>query len=106
YLDPDGAKLEIPAKIPELTARRVRELALLAFRTLDGYGMARADFLLDKKTGQVYFNEINTIPGFTPTSMYHLLWRHEGVPLPELLNRLIELALRRHQARAGLKTSP
>lgn len=106
YLDPDGAKLTIPAAIGAKIARQVQDLALRAFRALDGYGMARADFLMDKRTGRVYFNEINTIPGFTGSSMYPLLWKASGVDTPELLTRLVELALRRHRARARLKTSP
>ena len=106
YLDPDGAQLKVPAPIPRQRARQVRELALLAFRALDGYGMARADFLLDKKTGKIWFNEINTIPGFTAISMYPRLWKASGVDTPELIHRLIELALRRHRARSRLKTAP
>ena len=106
YLDPDGAKLLIPAPIPKETAQKVRELSLRAFCVLDGYAMARADFLLDKKTGAVYFNEINTIPGFTPASMYPLLWKASGIDTPKLLTLLIELALRRQHKRSRLKTSP
>jgi D-alanine-D-alanine ligase len=106
YLDPDGAQLKVPAPIPTRTMRRVQELSLLAFRALDGYGMARADFLLDKKTGKTWFNEINTIPGFTAISMYPRLWKASGVDTPELIHRLIELALRRHRTRSRLKTAP
>lgn len=106
YLDPEGARLNIPAEIPAAAAERVRELSMKAFRALDGYGMARADFLMDKKSGEIYFNEVNTIPGFTPASMYPLLWKASGVPTPELLTRLIELALRRHRSRSKLKTTP
>lgn len=106
YLDPDGAKLNIPADIPTQTASKLKQWALLAFRALDGYGMARADFLMDKKTGAVYFNELNTIPGFTPASMYPLLWKASGLDTPELLAGLVQLALRRHKARARLKTAP
>jgi len=106
YLDPEGAELKVPAPIPAASARRVRELSLLAFRALDGYGMARADFLLDKRTGKIWFNEVNTIPGFTEISMYPRLWQASGVATPELIDRLIRLALRRHRARAKLKTAP
>jgi D-alanine-D-alanine ligase len=106
YLDPEGAKLKIPAAIPGKAAKMVRELALQAFRVLDGYGMARADFLLDRKTGAIWFNEVNTIPGFTSISMYPQLWKESGVDTPELVHRLIELALRRHRTRARLKTAP
>ncbi len=106
YIDPDGAKLKVPAPIPAKTAQQVQKLALLAFRALDGYGMSRADFLLDKKTGKTWFNEINTIPGFTSISMYPRLWKASGVDIPELIHRLIQLALRRHRTRSKLKTAP
>ena len=106
YLDPDGAELKVPAPIPAATSRRVRELALKTFRALDGYGMARADFLMDRRNGTVWFNEVNTIPGFTSISMYPRLWRESGMDTPELVHRLIQLALRRARARGRLKTAP
>jgi D-alanine-D-alanine ligase len=106
YLDSDGATLKIPADIPPQASKKIKEFALLAFRALDCYGMARADFLMDKKTGAVYFNELNTIPGFTPASMYPLLWKAAGMDTPELLAGLIQLALRRHKTRSKLKTAP
>jgi D-alanine-D-alanine ligase len=106
YLDPDGAKLKVPAEISAAAARRVRELALKAFRVLDGYGMARADFLMDRRDGAVWFNEVNTIPGFTSISMYPRLWKESGVDTPELVHRLIQLALRRQRAHSRLKTAP
>ena len=106
YLDPDGAELKVPAPIPAATSRRVRELALKTFRALDGYGMARADFLMDRRNGTVWFNEVNTIPGFTSISMYPRLWKASGVDTPELVHRLIQLALRRARARGRLKTAP
>jgi D-alanine-D-alanine ligase len=106
YLDPDGAKLKVPADLPKATSELVRKLAMKAFSVLDGYGMARADFLLDKKTGKIWFNEVNTIPGFTSISMYPRLWKESGVPTPELVHRLIQLALRRQRARGRLKTAP
>lgn len=106
YLDPEGARLMIPADLSEAAREEVRRLSLAAFAALDGYGMARVDFLLDKKTGTLYFNEINTIPGFTPVSMYPMLWKESGLPTPKLVDRLVELALRRHQRRAKLKATP
>jgi len=106
YLDPEGAQLKVPAEIPEKTSKLVRDLALRAFRVLDGYGMARADFLLDRKTGAIWFNVVNTIPGFTSISMYPRLWKASGVDTPELVHRLIQLALRRRRARGRLKTAP
>jgi len=67
-----------------------------AFRALDLAGMARVDFFLDRRTDQLLINEVNTIPGFTAISMFPLLWEASGVPLPELVDRLIALALERH----------
>ncbi|MDE2040103.1 MAG: D-alanine--D-alanine ligase [Elusimicrobia bacterium] len=106
YLDENGARLLIPAALTGRQGGLVRELALKAFSALDGYGMARVDFLLDKASGTLYFNEVNTIPGFTSGSMYPLLWRASGLPLPRLLDRLIALARRRGRRRARLKTTP
>ena len=106
YLDPEGAKLRIPAQLPQRVAAKVQELALKAFRVLDGYGMARADFLMDRRSGQVWFNEVNTIPGFTSISMYPRLWQESGVPTNELIHRLLQLALRRQRARSRLKMAP
>ncbi|MBI3554310.1 MAG: D-alanine--D-alanine ligase [Elusimicrobia bacterium] len=106
YLDPDRAKLKIPAELSEEETALVRELAEKAFATLDCYGMARVDFLMDKKTGELWFNEVNTIPGFTAASMYPMLWRESGLPTPELIDLLIRLAVRRQKARSRLKTTP
>lgn len=106
YLDPKGATLSIPADLPAATAEKVRQISLRAFRVLDCYGMARVDFLLHKRTGQLYFNEANTIPGFTSGSMYPLLWKATGIDTPALLSNLLELALRRHRVRAALKAAP
>jgi D-alanine-D-alanine ligase len=68
--------------------------------------MARVDFFMDKKTGKLWFNEPNTIPGFTAASMYPMLWRESGIPTPELVDRLIQLAIRRQKRRSRLKTTP
>src|SRR6185369_16381854 len=106
YLDPDRAKLAIPAPISKRQTEEVYKLAAQAFWALDLYGMARVDFFLDKKTGKLWFNEPNTIPGFTAASMYPLLWRESGLPTPDLIHKLIQLALRRAKARSGLKTTP
>lgn len=106
YIDPDGAKLLIPAPLTKAQAEGLRALALEAFRALDCYGMGRVDFLMDKKTGKLWFNEINTIPGFTAASMYPLLWKASGLATPRLVDALVACALRRHKARAGLRTAP
>lgn len=102
YLDPNGATLTIPARLPAKTTARVRALALAAFRALDGYGLARVDFFVHKKTGAVYFNEANTLPGFTPVSMYPMLWRATGASTRRLVETLVALGLRRARARRRL----
>ena len=92
-----GSDLVIPAKLTARQAKQVREVAIRAFQAVDGAGMGRVDFLLDRQTGKVYLNEINTIPGFTSISMYPKLWEASGLPYSQLLDRLINLALERHQ---------
>jgi D-alanine-D-alanine ligase len=94
YID-DASELHIPAAIDEETAEEARRLAVAAFKALDGAGMARADFLLDRNTGRLVVNELNTLPGFTQISMYPKLWEASGLPYPALMDRLIELALAR-----------
>ncbi|HEX4047604.1 MAG TPA: D-alanine--D-alanine ligase family protein, partial [Elusimicrobiota bacterium] len=106
YLDPDGARLLVPAPLPARSAARVRELALAAFRALDLYGLARVDFFVHKATGAVYFNEPNTLPGFTPASMYPRLWRESGVPTRRLVETLVALAHRRARARRRISSDP
>jgi len=103
YLDENGASLEIPADIPKESAEEVRALAVKAFRALECEGMARVDFFLTEE-GALYINEINTIPGFTNISMYPKLWEATGVPYTELIDKLIELAIERHERDANLKT--
>lgn len=105
YLDPNGAKLLIPAGISERQARQVRKMSILAFKALDLYGLARVDFLLDRSTGKIWFNEANTLPGFTSISMYPKLWAASGLAFPRLLDRLITLALSRHRRRAHLSVT-
>lgn len=104
YVDAEGSDAKIPADLsPALTAR-VRELAVATFRTLELAGMARVDFFLDKARGELFVNEVNTIPGFTAISMYPKLWEASGVPVGQLVSRLIDLAVERRRARRGLKT--
>jgi len=95
YLD-EGSKLLIPAKLNKSQMKKVRELAVAAFQAVDCAGLARVDFLMDPKSGKLYVNEINTMPGFTAISMYPKLWAASGVQYTELITRLIELALERH----------
>lgn len=89
----------IPARLPRTTAVRVRRLAVEAFKTLDVRGLARVDFFLETRTGRLYLNELNTMPGFTAISMYPKLWEASGLPFPRLLDRLITLGLEQHAAR-------
>ena len=96
YLD-EGSELIIPAKLTPAQTRRVQQLAVAAFRAIDCAGMARVDLFLERRTGRIYVNEINTIPGFTSISMFPKLWEASGLPYPRLIDRLIELALERHR---------
>lgn len=104
YID-EGSQVLIPAPIPPETAERARKLAIQAFLAIDCAGMARVDFLLDRLTGQLYLNELNTIPGFTPISAYSRMWEASGVPYTELISRLIDLALERHADKSRSSTS-
>lgn len=99
------SKTFIPAEISPETSNEIRRQALLAFEALDLSGLARVDFFLDKDNGQVYINEVNTLPGFTNISMYSKLWAASGVSYPELIDRLIELAIERHGDRQRNRTS-
>ncbi|HEX7500376.1 MAG TPA: D-alanine--D-alanine ligase family protein [Polyangia bacterium] len=104
YVDADGADAKIPAELPPEGTARVRRLAVETFRALELAGMARVDFFLDRDRGDFYVNEVNTIPGFTAISMYPKLWEASGVPIKELVSRLIDLAIERRTARRALKT--
>jgi len=102
----DGKTTEvIPAKLPKHTAKKIQKYALDAFRTLDCAGMARIDFLVNRKTNRIVLNEINTIPGFTSISMYPKLWQASGLSYPALLDKLIQLAIERHEGKKKLKTT-
>jgi D-alanine-D-alanine ligase len=100
--DEGGMELVIPARIPPETRERVRELAIESFIATECEGMARIDFFA-RPDGEVVVNEINTIPGFTATSVYASLFEASGIPYPELLDRLIELALERSERRSRLE---
>ncbi|MGG1552847.1 D-alanine--D-alanine ligase [Paenibacillus ferrarius] len=95
----------IPAEIPSDAAEEIRNLAIRAFLALDGSGLSRVDFFYGKTDGKIYINEINTMPGFTPFSMYPLLWQETGKPYTELLDDLIRLALERHAAKQQIQYS-
>ena len=95
YLD-EGSRLIIPAKLTKAQTKKVQELAVQAFKAVDCSGLARVDFLMDPKTGKIYLNEINTMPGFTAISMYPKLWAATGLSYPDLIEKLILLGLERH----------
>ncbi len=96
YVDDAGAHYTLPADIPPEAAEELRALALLAYKTIDCAGMARIDFFLERGTGRILLNEINTIPGFTAISQYPKMWEASGLPFQELVERLIALAIERH----------
>jgi D-alanine-D-alanine ligase len=96
YLD-EGSELVIPAKLAKKLTKQVQQMAVDAFKAVDCAGLARVDFLLDPVNGKLYLNEINTMPGFTAISMYPKLWAASGVQYPKLIDRLLELAIERHQ---------
>ncbi len=104
YLD-EGSKAVIPADLPKKTADQVRKLAVEAFKAIDGAGLSRVDFLLERGTSKLFVNEVNTIPGFTTISMFAKLWAASGVDYPVLLDRLIALAVQRHADKQQLRTS-
>ncbi len=95
YLD-EGSELVIPAKLTKPETKKVKELAIGAFKAVDCSGLARVDFLMDPKTRKIYLNEINTMPGFTAISMYPKLWAATGLSYSDLIHRLIQLGLERH----------
>lgn len=86
----------VPADLTSEQVRTVQEYAVRAFQAIDCCGMARVDFFLDKRDGKILVNEINTIPGFTAVSMYPKMWEASGLPYPQLIDRLLQLALERH----------
>lgn len=102
----DATELVIPADLDPELAETIRATAVEAYRALGAEGMARVDFLVDRETHRIYVNELNSLPGFTSGSMYPKLWEATGLPYPALLDRLIALALDRHDQRAKLETRP
>ena len=100
YLD-DRSKLIIPADLPEVKSEVIREMAIKAFQAIDGCGLGRVDFLL-APSGEVFLNEINTMPGFTLISMYPKLWQANGMSYPDLIDRLIQLGLERRRDRDSI----
>jgi D-alanine-D-alanine ligase len=101
----DTAKLIVPAPLKGSQVKRVQELAVAAFQACECAGLARVDFFLEKKTGKFLLNEINTLPGFTAISMYPRMWEASGLPYTQLIDRLIELAIKRHREKARTQYS-
>jgi D-alanine-D-alanine ligase len=95
------AQMTIPAHLPETITQTIQEMAIQAFQAVDGAGLSRVDFFYVEQTGEVYLNEINTLPGFTSTSMYPELWAATGIPFPELLDRILQLAFEHHTSDAA-----
>jgi D-alanine-D-alanine ligase len=102
YLE-EGSQLVIPARLNARQSETVREMSLAAFRSLDLAGMARVDFFVRRRDGAVLINEVNTIPGFTPISMYPRLWEASGLAFPQLVDRLVQLAMERHEERQAIR---
>ncbi len=103
YVD-EGTELLIPAPLDPEQTREARRLAVAAMEALEGEGIGRADFLFEEASGRFYLNELNSLPGFTEGSMYPRLWEASGLSYPDLLDRLIELAMERHEQREALET--
>lgn len=101
YVDGNSA-MAIPAEIKEDEYKALSEMAITAFKSLDCSGLVRADFFLTKQ-GKVYINEVNTMPGFTPFSMFPLLWKHTGLEYPQLIEKLVQLAIERHEEKQQIK---
>ena len=102
YLE-EGTQLVIPADLKPAQVQKIQNLAVRAFQVLELSGMARVDFFLEKKSGKLFLNEVNTIPGFTSISMYPKLWEASGIPFRELVDRLIELAFEMHEEKNRTK---
>ena len=105
YLEPEEVELVMPAPLTSQETKAIQSTAIKSYQALQAESMARVDLFLESGTGNVYFNEMNTLPGFTPISMYPQLWQLSGLPYSELLTQLIELAIARQLRKAKLRTS-
>jgi D-alanine-D-alanine ligase len=105
YVDDNGARLIIPAELDAEMTAEIQRLAIRAFQAIDGAGLARVDFFLERGTNKLIVNEINTLPGFTSISMYPKLWEASGIGYGQLIDRLIELAFERHREKSRNVTS-
>ena len=104
YVDDGKPKMKIPAELPSEISDQIRSYAVKGFETVDGEGFARCDFFIDKDSGEIYLNEINTLPGFTSFSMFPLLWENAGSPYPDTIERIIELGYERYNAKNRRQT--
>ncbi len=104
YMDGDASRVVIPAEITKEQSEKVKEYALKAFRAIDGSGLCRADFFIDKTNGNLYINEVNTMPGFTEISMYPKMVMHDGSDYATLIEKLIELGIEKHEQYTRKKT--
>jgi D-alanine-D-alanine ligase len=104
YSAESKTELRIPAPLDPAAVAKLRALGIAVFRAVDASGYGRVDFLMEKESGRVFVNEINTIPGFTSISMFPKLWEATGVPYEDLLARLVDLGFERHRERAALRT--
>jgi len=104
YID-TTSRTEVPAKLPKKIIDRIQRDGIRAFQAIDGSGLARVDFFVERLTNRVIINEINTMPGFTSISMYPKLWQASGIPYSELIDRLIQLAIERHRDKSRNLTS-
>ncbi|MBE6349229.1 MAG: D-alanine--D-alanine ligase [Spirochaetaceae bacterium] len=105
YNDPNGATLRIPANLTEQQAKTIQKMAKKAYAALDAAGFSRIDFFLDKNTGKIYLNEINTIPGFTSISMFPKMCENGGLLYPELLEKVLKMGIERFTERRKLQTT-
>jgi len=106
YLDSEGASLQIPANLSEEQKKNITSLAVKAFSAIQGAGFARIDFFIQEKSNTIVLNEINTLPGFTPISMFPMLWEKSGVSNSELMAKIIDLGIQRHSAQKKLSILP
>jgi len=105
YVDASGSSWRIPADLTPAVAGRIQAMSVEAFKALELSGLARVDFFVDRDSGELFLNEVNTLPGFTAISMYPKMWDASGLPMPALIDRLIVLAIERHEERQRLRTS-
>lgn len=105
YVDDGKPKMKIPAELPDETTAILQDYASRAYSAIDGAGFARCDFFIEKESGQIYLNEINTIPGFTPFSMFPLLWEATGIPYSETIETIIQLGFEKYRESSSRRST-